>query len=65
MTRAGNMRLGNRMKNQKNVKVKYCPWCETQGTSVHLNEGHVILFSGGVKADEPNRLILETNDSFC
>ena len=37
MTRAGNMRLGNRMKKKrKDVQVKYCPcpWCQTPGSDV-------------------------------
>ena len=36
MTRAGNMRLGNRMKKRKDVQVKYCacPWCKTPGSDV-------------------------------
>jgi len=51
MTRAGNMRLGNRMKNRKDIQVKYCPWCEAQSIRVRLNESHLILSCGGVKEE--------------
>lgn len=42
-TRAGNLKLGNRMKNAYGMQGKNCPWCARQGTNAVLNEAHVIM----------------------
>ena len=34
MTRAGNLGLGNRMKNRNDKQYKLCPWCKHQGVDV-------------------------------
>ena len=49
MTRAGNLGLGNRMKNRNDKQYKLCPWCKHQGVDVRLNEPHVILMCWTVK----------------
>ena len=47
-TRAGNLGLGNRMKNRNDKQYKLCPWCKKQGVDVRLNEPHVILMCPAV-----------------
>ena len=47
-TRAGNLRLGNRMKNGAGIQGKDCPWCAKQGITTALNEVHVIMTCQGV-----------------
>ena len=49
MARAGNLGLGNRMKNRNDKQYKLFPWCEHQGVDVCLNEPHVILICPAVK----------------
>ena len=47
--RAGNLGLGNRMKNRNGEQFKMCPWCKQRGVNVRLNESHVFLICPGVR----------------
>ena len=49
LTRAGNLGLGNRMKNIHGEQFQMCPWCEQRGIKTKLNEPHVILLCPGVR----------------
>ena len=49
LTRAGNLGLGNRMKNINGDQFKMCPWCEKRGVNVRLKEPHVLLICPGIR----------------